>query len=366
MTVLDLETKIKATGRKTALLYGFIRKGKESDMDELAFLAESAGVRVLDQLAQRVTKPNPKYYINPGSVRALAEIVELTQPDLVIFDTEIKGSQRNNLEEELKVPVLDRTELILDIFALRAHTKEGKLQVELAQLMYQLPRLAGMWKHFSALGGGIGTRGPGETQLEIDRRRVNQRISNLKKKLKTLDRHRKTQRKRRMSSAIPKVALVGYTNAGKSTLINALTGADAYADNRLFATLDPLTRKGYLPDSQREFLITDTVGFIRQIPTQLIAAFKATLEEIKYADLLLIVIDITDDDHREKLEVVKETLNEIGAGDLPALVVYNKIDALDECTQQPMDGEIAVSALRGDGIDRLLFEIDRLTLYESD
>ena len=356
------ETRIKETEEKSALLYGFIARGRESDMQELVFLAESAGVIILEELAQRISKPNPRFYINPGSVRALAELVEMIKPDLVIFDTELKGAQRNNLEDEIKVPVLDRTELILDIFASRANSKEGKLQVELAQLMYQLPRLAGMWKHFSALGGGIGTRGPGETQLEIDRRRVNQRISSLKKHIKSLEKHRRTQRKRRMSSDIPKIALVGYTNAGKSTLINALTGADAYADDRLFATLDPLTRKGYLPGSGREFLVTDTVGFIRKIPTQLIAAFKATLEEIKYADLVVIVLDVTDDDYRDKLKVVIQTLDEIGAGDLPSLVIFNKIDAVKKTSRKAMDGEITVSAKFGDGLESLLDRIDHLTM----
>jgi GTP-binding protein HflX len=356
------ETKIKTKDTRKAILYGFIKPGRESDIDEFVFLAESAGVIVLEELAQRPSKPSPRYFINPGSVRELAEVVELIKPDLVIFDTELKGAQRNHLEDDLKVPVLDRTELILDIFALRANTKEGKLQVELAQLMYQLPRLAGMWKHFSALGGGIGTRGPGETQLEIDRRRVNQRISTLKKQLKEVAKSRGTQRKNRMKSDLPKLALVGYTNAGKSTLLNTLTGASAYCDNRLFATLDPLTRKGYLQKSRREFLVTDTVGFIRRIPTQLIAAFKATLEEINFADLLLIVLDVTDDDYREKLEVVRKTLEEIGAGEIPSLVVYNKIDALDEKSKRAMDGELSISALKGVGIDILL---DRIAAFFS-
>jgi len=351
--------------KQSAILYGFIGKGKLSEYDEFEFLAESAGVAILETLAQREGTPRPRHYIAPGSVKDLAHIVELVKPDMVIFDCELKGSQRNNLEDDLNVPVLDRTELILDIFASRAKTREGKLQVELAQLMYQLPRLAGLWKHFGALGGGIGTRGPGETQLEVDRRRINQRITQLKRQIKTIESQRRTQRKQRMKSKIPKIALVGYTNAGKSTLINALTNSNAYSDNRLFATLDTLTRKGFFPTSRREFLITDTVGFIRRIPTQLIAAFQATLEEINYSNLLLIVVDITDDDFQNKLEVVHETLNDIGAGELPKLVIYNKSDLLSKSLRPIASSEIAVSAKTGDGLDILVEKMDSMTLYKK-
>ncbi|MFH1516025.1 MAG: GTPase HflX [bacterium] len=348
---------------QSVILYGFIDKKDDGDLDEFSFLAESAGVLILEAVAQRKNPPNPRHYIAPSSVKELSELVELVKPDLVIFDCELKGSQRNHLEDDLKIPVLDRTELILDIFASRAKTKEGKLQVELAQLMYQLPRLAGLWKHFGALGGGIGTRGPGETQLEVDRRRVNQKITQLKRQIKTVQSQRNIQRKSRMQSKAPKISLVGYTNAGKSTLLNALTKASAYTDDRLFATLDTLTRKGYFTSSNREFLMTDTVGFIRRIPTQLIAAFEATLEEIRFSDLLLIVVDITDDDHREKLDVVNSTLDDIGAGDLPKLVVYNKADLLDG--SEPIDPailEFSVSAKRGDGLKILLEKLDSMTL----
>jgi len=337
-----------------------MRPNGEVDMNELALLAGSVGLLVLEEIAQRNVKPHPRYFLNPGSVKELKEVVDLINPDMVIFDCELKGSQRNHLEEDVGVQAVDRTELILDIFASRAKTKEGKLQVELAQLLYQLPRLMGMGKRLSALGGGIGTRGPGESKLELDRRRIHQRIAHLKREIGELERHRGTQRKSRMKSNIPKAALVGYTNAGKSTLLNAITGSDAYADDRLFATLDPLTRRAFLPLSEREVLLTDTVGFIRRIPTQLIAAFKATLEEIKYADLLLVVVDITDADFREKLSVVNDTLDEIGAGSIPRFTVFNKIDTSDE-HPAPKPGEIAISAKHGWGIDELMEQIDRIT-----
>jgi GTP-binding protein HflX len=345
---------------QTALLYGFVQKGREPDFEEFTLLAESAGVEIIEQVAQRSTKPTPRHYISEGSVKALSELVELIKPDVVIFDCELKGSQRNNLENAFETPVIDRTELILDIFAIRANTKEGKLQVELAQLMYQLPRLLGMGKHMSALGGGIGTRGPGETKLETDRQRIKLKMASLKREIKSLEQHRSTQRKQRSKSSIPKISLVGYTNAGKSTLINKITGSTAYADNRLFATLDPLTRRGHLPSSNRDVLITDTVGFLRRIPTQLIAAFKATLEEINYSDLLLIVVDITDDDYEEKLHVVTNTLNEIGSGEIPHILVFNKIDLVDKASGVSPNGQVSVSAKNGNGIDLLLLEIDKI------
>ena len=351
---------IEKSSPQTAILYGFMRPRSEADMDELSLLTGSVGVLVLEEIAQRNDKPHPRHYISPGSVKELKEVVNLIKPDMVIFDCELKGSQRNNIENDIGVQVVDRTELILDIFASRAKTKEGKLQVELAQLLYQLPRLMGMGKRLSALGGGIGTRGPGETKLELDRRRIHQRIARLKREIEEIEQHRSTQRKSRMKSNIPKVALVGYTNAGKSTLLNAVTGSDAYADDRLFATLDPLTRRTFFPLSEREVLFTDTVGFIRRIPTQLIAAFKATLEEIKYADLLILVVDITDSDFREKLAVVNDTLDEIGAGAIPRLTVFNKTDMVDE-PPAPKPGEMAISAKHGWGIDELMEKIDRMT-----
>ena len=360
-----MEQKRETTSRdesksQTAVLYGFMRPNGEADLGELGLLADSAGVLVLEEIAQRNAKPHPRHFISPGSVRELKEVVELIKPDMVIFDCELKGSQRNNLENDIEVQVVDRTELILDIFASRAKTKEGKLQVELALLLYQLPRLMGMGKRLSALGGGIGTRGPGETKLELDRRRIHQRIARLKREIKEIEQHRSVQRKSRIKSNILKVALVGYTNAGKSTLLNTITGSDAYADNRLFATLDPLTRRSYLPLSEREVLFTDTVGFIKRIPTQLIAAFKATLEEIKFANLLLLVVDATDEDFREKLVVVNDTLDEIGAGEIPRLTVFNKIDIADECPA-PKPGEVTISAQFGYGIDELMEQVDRIT-----
>ncbi len=275
----------------------------ESSLDELAQLAGTAGAVVVGRTIQRLDSPNPATYIGKGK---LAEIIALRPQldyDLVIFDDELSPSQQRNLEDALKVKVLDRTALILDIFARRARTREGALQVELAQHEYLLPRLAGQWSHLERLGGGIGTRGPGETQLETDRRLIRNRISRLKAQLEQVRRHRALYRARRAKQGVPVVALVGYTNAGKSTLMNALSGAGVLAENRLFATLDPVTRKVGLPGGGF-FLLTDTVGFIQKLPTQLVAAFRATLEELADADLLLHVVDITHPDAAEQAETV--------------------------------------------------------------
>ena len=299
----------------------------ESSLDELAQLAGTAGAVVVGRTVQRLDSPNPATYIGKGK---LAEIIALRaqlEYDLVIFDDELSPSQQRNLEDALKVKVLDRTALILDIFARRARTREGALQVELAQHEYLLPRLAGQWSHLERLGGGIGTRGPGETQLETDRRLIRNRISRLKTQLEQVRRHRALYRTRRAKQGVPVVALVGYTNAGKSTLMNALSGAGVLAENRLFATLDPVTRKVGLPGGGF-FLLTDTVGFIQKLPTQLVAAFRATLEELADADLLLHVVDITHPVAAEQAETVEQTLAELGVADKPRLTVLNKIDAL--------------------------------------
>jgi GTP-binding protein HflX len=348
----------------------------ESSLDELAQLAGTAGAVVVGRTIQRLDSPNPATYIGKGK---LAEIIALRPQldyDLVIFDDELSPSQQRNLEDALKVKVLDRTALILDIFARRARTREGALQVELAQHEYLLPRLAGQWSHLERLGGGIGTRGPGETQLETDRRLIRNRISRLKAQLEQVRRHRALYRARRAKQGVPVVALVGYTNAGKSTLMNALSGAGVLAENRLFATLDPVTRKVGLPGGGF-FLLTDTVGFIQKLPTQLVAAFRATLEELADADLLLHVVDITHPDAAEQAETVEQTLAELGVAAKPRLTVLNKVDALTRPDGMPVRGlddltelreqlrqegahAVLISAEKGWGLDELRRRIGEL------
>lgn len=320
---------------------------------------------------QKITQPYPKFFIGPGKVREIAALREELQYDLVIFDDELSPSQTRNLEAELKVGVLDRTALILDIFAQHASTHEGRIQVELAQYQYLLPRLRRQWTHLerqaggggASAGGVVGLRGPGETQLEIDRRLIDQRVAWLKEQLADVHRHRELYRQRRRRSGTPVIALVGYTNAGKSTLINALTDAGVKAEDQLFATLDPTTRKVMLPGGG-EALITDTVGFIQKLPTQLVAAFRATLEEINEADILLHVLDITHHNADEQSQTVLKTLKDLNAGDKPVLTVLNKVDLLDGMTKEevgriaeamglPSD-YVAVSAQKNWGLDELL------------
>ncbi len=295
---------------------------------ELAQLARSAGVEVVGQVTQRLESPHPKTYLGKGKVQELANLREEIPYDLVIFDEELSPSQQRNLEDALTVLVMDRTALILDIFAQRARTHEGCLQVELAQDEYYLPRLTRLWTHLSRqTRGGVGLRGPGETQLETDRRRIRKRISDLHKELEEVRTHRALHRQHRRAEMIPVVALVGYTNAGKSTLLNALTGANVLVEDKLFATLDPTTRRVKLPNGQ-EVLFSDTVGFIQKLPTQLVAAFRATLEELGEADLLIHIIDITHPNAAEQAEAVNKTLAELGLSDKPMLIALNKIDRL--------------------------------------
>jgi GTP-binding protein HflX len=343
----------------------------EDSLEELALLADTAGVDVVGRAFQKITQPYPKFFIGPGKVREIAELREELQYDLVIFDDELSPSQTRNLEAELKVGVLDRTALILDIFAQHASTHEGRIQVELAQYQYLLPRLRRQWTHLerqaggggASAGGVVGLRGPGETQLEIDRRLIDQRVAWLKEQLADVHRHRELYRQRRRRSGTPVIALVGYTNAGKSTLINALTDAGVKAEDQLFATLDPTTRKVMLPGGG-EALITDTVGFIQKLPTQLVAAFRATLEEINEADILLHVLDITHHNADEQSQTVLKTLKDLNAGDKPVLTVLNKVDLLDGMTKEevgriaeamglPSD-YVAVSAQKNWGLDELL------------
>jgi GTP-binding protein HflX len=299
----------------------------ESSLDELEQLAGTAGATVVGRSVQRLDSPSAATYVGKGKVGEIVAQRPALEYDVVLFDDELSPSQQRNLEEALKVKVIDRTALILDIFAGRARTREGALQVDLAQHEYLLPRLAGQWSHLERLGAGIGTRGPGETQLETDRRLIRTRISRLKDQLDQVRRHRALYRRRRAKQGVPVVALVGYTNAGKSTLMNALSGADVLAEDRLFATLDPVTRKVSLPGGGF-FLLTDTVGFIQKLPTQLIAAFRATLEELTDADLLLHVVDITHPNAPEQAETVEATLADLGVAEKPRLTVLNKADAL--------------------------------------
>ncbi len=333
----------------------------ESSLDELAELAKSAGAKV-ESINIQVRKPDPKYYVGKGFVQMLKEQVADNGANLVIFDDPLSPAQQRNLETTFDLKVIDRSILILDIFALHARTAAAKLQVELAQLEYMLPRLTKAWSHFSRQEGGIGTKGPGETQLEIDRRRVRTKIAQLKKDIKRLGQQRDTQRKSRQN--LFKVALIGYTNAGKSTLFNRLTKSNVEVANKLFTTLDSTTRvmsSGY-PD---KIIFTDTVGFIKKLPHQLVASFKSTLEEVSYADLLLHVVDSSDPLYSDKIEQTRAVLREINAGEIPTLLIYNKIDVAENTEGNNQEADIFhVSALKNLGLENLRNELSRqLGLY---
>jgi GTP-binding protein HflX len=329
----------------------------EHSLDELAGLAAAAGATVVLRVLQERPRPDPATFIGSGKVTSLAAACDETSTDVVIFDNELTPAQLRNLEKALDRKVVDRTQLILDIFARRARTREGKLQVELAQLKYLMPRLVGANAALSRLGGGIGTRGPGETKLESDRRRIRHRISMLGKDIDGVRRRRSQLRERRQKSAVPTVALVGYTNAGKTTLFNALTGDAAVASNALFVTLDPLIRKVRLPD-RRELLVSDTVGFIDRLPHSLVAAFRATLEEVAAADLLLQVIDAASPDRERHMEAVRQVLAEVGADNVPSIDVFNKADQLDDGERARLralyPGALVVSAMTGEGREDLV------------
>ena len=346
------------TGPKKAVIVGVAFRDPHTPEDgsftELPLLVGSLGLEVVGDIYARPQKPKLRTLVGEKIIADIKYLVGTTGATTVVFNEELKGRQRNNLEDELQVEVVDRTEVILQIFADRATTREGKIQVELAQLLYSLPRLRGHGgQELSALGGGIGTRGPGETKLETDARVIRDRIASLKEKIHQLGVTRGTQRKRRLSRNIPLWSLIGYTNSGKTTLLNALTGAAGYADDRLFATLDPLTRKGFNPETKNQFLMTDTVGFIQRLPTQLVAAFRATLEEVKFADYHLVVVDAADSDWQAKLDVVLRTLDEMEAGGMPHLVAYNKIDKLDYLPPTHTSREVFVSAKKKEGFDEL-------------
>jgi len=344
--------------------------GAENSLRELSRLAETAGSQVLDALVQRRSRPAAATYVGAGKARELAEIVAAVGADTVICDGELTPGQLRSLEGTVKVKVVDRTALILDIFAQHARSKEGKAQVELAQLQYLLPRLRGWGESLSRQAGGrmggaggIGTRGPGETKIETDRRRIRSRITRLRREIAEMSVGREVQRGQRRRGSVPSVAIAGYTNAGKSSLLNRLTGARVLVDDSLFATLDPAVRKARTP-SGWPYTLTDTVGFVRHLPHQLVDAFRSTLEEVADAELILHVVDGSDPDPRSQLAAVREVLAEIGAGDVPELVVINKADAADPIELEGLrlaeKGSVVVSARTGAGIDELQAEIERL------
>jgi GTP-binding protein HflX len=340
----------------------------EDSLEELARLAETVDVEVVGSASQKLRAPHPATYVGKGKVQEIKELQESLEYTLVMVDGELSPAQQRNLERDLEVKIIDRTALILDVFARRAQTHEGRLQVELAQLQYRLPRLTRMWTHLSRQGaGGVGLRGPGETQLEADRRESQKRITFLKAQLGEVHEHRERYRQRRRQTSIAVVSLVGYTNAGKSTLLNTITGADVLAEDKLFATLDPTTRRVDLP-SGREVLLTDTVGFINNLPTQLIAAFRATLEEISEATVLIHVVDITHPNAREQVHTVNTTLEDLAVDGRPVVHALNKIDRLPaedrdnladvaERAGVPRDA-VGISAQKGINLDALLAKIE--------
>jgi len=327
-----------------------------TSLDELARLANTAGATVVDRVMQRRERLDPATLIGSGRLVELREVVDTEDIDVVIFDEEITPAQERNLSAALDARVLDRTALILDIFALHANSSEGRLQVELAQLQYLLPRLRGRGIELSRLGGGIGTRGPGETQLETDRRRIARRVSKLRRDLESIERTRQVKRDQRRRQGIPIVSLVGYTNAGKSSLLNALTGSSVTVEDQLFATLDPATRKCVLSGG-RELLITDTVGFVRRLPHQLVEAFRSTLELVAESDLLLHLVDVTAGDVDAQIDAVRAVLEEIGAERIPEMLVGTKADisTLEDRKRflSGHDGALVVSSVSGEGIDDL-------------
>ena len=352
--------------KSSAIIVGIAERGSdvpecERSLDELTRLLDTAGGDVFARVLQVKDSFDPRTCIGSGKVKEISELCKNNCIELVIFDFELTPAQIRNLEADIgeDVRVIDRSMLILDIFALHATSGEGKLQVELAQLKYSAPRLMGRGVEMSRLGGGIGTRGPGETKLESDRRHLKEKVIALEKKLAEMEHNRSVMRAQRDRSGLPKIALVGYTNAGKSTLLNALTGAGVLSEDKLFATLDPTTRKLTLPCGEN-VLLTDTVGFIRKLPHHLIKAFKSTLDEVVYADILLIVSDINDPEAEEHIEVTKGVIEELGATDKPIIYVYNKCDLLsEELLPSENDDTVILSGVTGRGIDRLLCLVEQ-------
>ena len=342
----------------------------ENSLKELAALCETAGAEVLDGVIQRLPHPDPSTYLGKGKARELADLVREQKADTVVADTELAPSQRRALEDVVKVKVIDRTAVILDIFSQHAKTREGKAQVELAQLQYLLPRLRGWGESMSrqaggqvgGAGAGMGSRGPGETKIELDRRRINTRMAKLRAQIKSFGPSRETKRANRQRTGIPSVAIAGYTNAGKSSLLNRITGAGVLVEDALFATLDATVRKATTP-SGRSFTLTDTVGFVRQLPHELVEAFRSTLEEVAGADLIIHVVDATHSDPGAQLHTVRNVIADVGARDIPEIVVFNKIDKVSSGTTMMLrglePGALCVSAATGEGVQALLEEIDR-------
>ena len=353
--------------KEKALLIGLERNGVnkwdlKDSMDELAELASTAGAQVVGKVTQKLDQPTAPYYIGRGKAEYIAEQCRQGDVTSVIFDDELSPAQGRNLENLLSRKVLDRTQLILDIFAQRARSREGRLQIELAQLQYLLPRLTRMWNHLSRQTGGIGTRGPGETQLEVDRRRVQERIARLERELEEVRKHRSVQREGRRRHQWPVAAVVGYTNAGKSTLLNLLTGAGVLAENKLFATLDPTTRNLTLPNKQR-LLLTDTVGFLRKLPHTLIESFKATLEEVSEADLLIHIVDLSHPCFLDQMTAVDAVIRELEAHGKQTLTVFNKIDLVQnpellDAQLRRVPGSVAISARTGAGVEDMIQELE--------
>ncbi len=354
-------------GNERALLVGLERPDDSKwdhaeSLQELGELVKSAGGEVVETMIQRRQSPTAAYYIGPGKANELAQLCKKENVGTVIFNDELSPAQSRNLEKVFERKILDRTQLILDIFAQRAKSKDGKLQIELAQLQYLLPRLTGMWTHLSRQSGGIGTRGPGETQLEVDRRRVQEKIARLSRELDDVRQQRNVQRQGRLRQHWPIASLVGYTNAGKSTLLNKMTSAKVYAADQLFATLDPTTRQFVLPNKQK-LLLTDTVGFLKQLPHHLIESFKATLEEVAEADLLLHVVDLSHPLYEQQMAAVQTVLEELNAWGKQMIVVFNKIDrvtnpALIEYCLHKHEHSVAISAATGEGLPELFAEIE--------
>ena len=331
--------------------------GERGSLEELESLVEAAGATVTGKAYQVLQEPTPNYYVGRGKANEIAHMVNDEDVDLVVFDEELSPGQQRNLEDLINKKVVDRTRLILDIFAQRAKSREGKLQVELAQLSYMLPRLTGRGREFSQLAGGIGTRGPGETQLEVDRRKVRARIAKIRRELEKVRKTRRVHRERRRERLFPTAAIVGYTNAGKSTLLNAMTGSSVMVADRLFSTLDPTVRLMAF-ENGRNVLLSDTVGFISKLPHQLVEAFRATLEEVENADLIIHIVDVSHPEYSHQIEAVNIVLDEIGVKHTPIVYALNKIDLLEErallhSLRMTLPTSVAVSALTGEGLEDL-------------
>ena len=349
--------KKKRTNEEKAVLVGLIHQSQTEEqvkeyLEELAFLAETAGAKAVKRYAQRLAHPDPRTFIGKGKLEEIKRYIDDKDIQTAIFDDELSGSQITNIEKILNIKVIDRSDLILDIFASRAKTAQAKTQVELAQYQYILPRLRGMWSHLERLGGGIGTRGPGETEIETDRRIVRDKISLLKKRLSVIDKQASVQRKDR--GEFIRVALVGYTNVGKSTIMNILSKSDVFAENKLFATLDTTTRK--IVYEVTPFLLSDTVGFIRKLPHHLVESFKSTLDEVREADILLHVVDISHPNYEEQLSVVHKTLEELGAHNKPTITIFNKMDLYEQHTFDPWLEESVRDEMLKDLRERWEFE----------